>query len=224
MSDVVQVTVRDTGKGIAPEFVPYLFQQFQQGERGEAPTSGLGLGLAIARHIVELHRGTIEARSGGPGQGATFIVRLPRERDTARQPIDTRDAIIADARTDLHARSVLILEDVQEDRSLIAHVLQSCGMRVLTADSVQGALAILAAEPVDVIVSAIRVSGASDGLDLIRELRAQTTPAARVSAVAVASGSDLDDRARGLRAGYDLLVAKPIDPGQLIEAVTAVLR
>ncbi len=225
-ADVVQVTVRDTGKGIPPDLLPRVFEQFQQGDRGDAPTSGLGLGLSIARHIVELHRGTIDARSDGPGQGATFVVRLPRASRSSIEPVRSTRAenTAAEHRMDLRGRCVLIVEDQQESGSLVAFVLEGCGMRVFTTDRVQAVFTILSSQPVDVLISDVRLSGAQDGLDLMRDLRSQSTPVADVPAIALTDDADVDDRARALAAGYDLDVAKPIDPGQLIEAVMAVLR
>jgi signal transduction histidine kinase len=223
-ADDAEITVRDSGKGIAPELLPRIFDQFQQGERGEAPTSGLGLGLAIARHIIELHRGTIEARSDGHGQGATFIVRLPRTTGTALAPSSIVEPAVVKHPANLRGKTALIVGDAHEDRRLTAHVLQSCGMRVLTADSVPAAAAILNVESVDVIVTELRMSGESDGLDFIRDLRDDTTPGARVPAVAVTDKGELDDRARALISGYDLHIESPINPSHLIDAVSAVLQ
>lgn len=223
-ADAAQITVRDTGKGIAPDLLPHIFDQFQQGERGEAPTSGLGLGLAIARHIIELHRGTIEARSDGHGQGATFIVRLPRTAGSAIEPTSNLEPAVVKHPANLRGKTALIVGDAHEDRRLTAHVLQSCGMRVLTADSVPAAAAILSAESVDVIVTELRMSGESDGLDFIRDLRDDNRPGMRVPAVAVTDKGKLDDRARALTSGYDLHIERPINPSHLIDAVSAVLQ
>jgi CheY-like chemotaxis protein/nitrogen-specific signal transduction histidine kinase len=220
--DVMQITVRDNGQGIAPEFLPHIFDQYQQSERGETPTSGLGLGLAIARHVIELHGGTIEARSDGHGHGATFVVRLPRDGVTLTGSAATLESV--KHRPDLVGKRVLIVDDAPEGQSPTAGVLRSCGMQVFTANSVRSALSILNAEAIDVLVSDIRLSDGKDGLDLIRDLRDQMTAAARVRAVAVTNDTNLDDRARALRAGYDLHLGKPIDPSHLIETVTAVLR
>jgi PAS domain S-box-containing protein len=223
--ECAQLTVRDTGKGITPDLLPHIFDQFQQGERGEAPTSGLGLGLSIARHIVELHRGTIDAQSEGEGKGATFVVQLPTAKLEDGEPAS---AIAAEPpvarRPELRDKHALVIEDQQDCRSLAVFVLEGCGMRVSTADSVAAAFEILTAEAIDVIVSDIRLEGAQDGLDLIRDLRARETPLARTPALAVTGYADQDDRVRALAAGYDLHLPKPIDPEHLIEAVTAILR
>ena len=226
--DDVEFTVRDSGPGISLETLPTIFDRFHQTTSGGPPTTGLGLGLTIARHIVEAHKGSIEAHSDGAGNGATFTVRLPHAKGDSGA--STRHAV-ADPRPphieqppELNGRSALVVEDQPDSQDLAAFLLTHCGMRVLTAASVGEALVILDEHRVDIIVSDIGLGNDEDGIALIRHVRARPEPLGCVPAVAVSAHANSDDRARALAAGYGLHVAKPFEPSQLIGGIAALLR
>ena len=222
----VELTVRDTGQGISPDALAHIFDRFEQAGSRQTPTSGLGLGLTIAKHIVEAHRGLIEARSDGQGKGATFVIRLPKVAGVSQtmEPVLTRAVPQIECPPELHGKAALVVEDQPDSQELAVFVLGHCGMRVLTADSAQGALQILDRELVDVIVSDIRLSGEGDGFELIQAVRAHPELYGRVPAIVVSAHANSDDRARALAAGYQLHVAKPVEPSELVAAVAAVLR
>ena len=222
----VELIVRDTGQGISPDALAHIFDRFEQAGSRQTPTSGLGLGLTIARHIVEAHRGSIEARSEGEGKGATFVVRLPKVAGVpeSMEPVIAPAVPQIECPPELHGKAALVVEDQPDSQELAAFVLGHCGMRVLTADSAKGALQILDREPVDVIVSDIRLSGEGDGFELIQAVRAHPEPYGRVPAIVVSAHANSDDQARALAAGYELHVAKPVEPSELVTAVAALLR
>jgi PAS domain S-box-containing protein len=222
----VQLLVRDTGQGISPDVLPDIFDRFKQAGRIHAPTSGLGLGLTIARHIVEAHGGSIDAQSDGETTGATFVVRLPKAEGVPESPElpATRATAQMERVPELEGKCVMVVEDQPDSQELAAFVLGHCRMRVLTADSCESALDILDRQSVDLIVSDIRLSGEGDGFELIRAVRARPEPLGRVPAIVVSAFANTDDQSRALSAGYQLHVAKPVEPSELIAAVTALLR
>ena len=223
----VELTVKDSGQGIVPEALPHIFDRFEQAGLRQTPTSGLGLGLTIARHIIDAHRGSIDAHSDGEGKGATFVVRLPKAEGIT-QVVEPMLAPAAapeiECPPELHGRSALVVEDQPDSQELAAFVLAHCGMRVLTTDSAEDALEILNRESVDVIVSDIRLSGEGDGFELIRAIRARPDVFGQVPAIVVSAHANSDDQVRALAAGYELHVPKPVEPTELVAAVAALLR
>jgi CheY-like chemotaxis protein/two-component sensor histidine kinase len=223
----VLLMVRDTGQGIPPDLLPHIFDRFQQVHPGLAPSGGLGLGLTIARHIVEAHHGSLEVQSDGNGAGATLIVRLSRA-DGATKATNAQPARPVLAKImrppELEGKSALVVEDQPDSQELAAFILGRCGMHVVTADSADRALDIVNGQAVDVIVSDIRLSGEGDGLELIQSVRALPAPRGHVPAIVVSAHANKDDQTRALAAGYQLHVAKPVEPTELIAAVAAVLR
>ena len=221
----VDIRVRDTGQGIAPTELPMVFDRFHQVPTQRGAASGLGLGLTIARHIIEAHGGTIEATSDGEGLGAEFIVRLPVE---STMPIDVpsppRGVPSGIDCPDIEGRSVLIVEDHPDSQDFMAFVLGECGMRVRTAKSVEEALEVLHRESIDVIVSDIALPGGADGIELIRVVRGMPEPLCDVPAVAVSAHANNDDRTRALAAGYQLHVAKPVQPAELLASVSGLIN
>jgi PAS domain S-box-containing protein len=223
----IELRVRDTGQGIAADVLPRVFDRFQQGANGGAHAGGLGLGLTIARHIVEAHLGSIEAYSDGEGKGATFIVRLPQAfglSSIADPSIAKSPRLEIEGFPELHGRGALVVEDQPDSQELAAFILSRCGLRVFTADSVERALALLREHPVDIIVSDIRLAGDGDGFELIRAVRAQPDPVGHVPAIVVSAHANVDDQTRALEAGYELHVSKPVEPAELIAAVSSLLR
>jgi signal transduction histidine kinase len=216
------IQVSDSGIGIRPDFLPYVFDRFRQAEGSITRThGGLGLGLSIVRHLIELHGGTAEVESAGEGQGATFIVRLPLRAELADDPLDRTAVTMGVFNTPelLAGVRVLVVEDEADTRDLLVVALQQCGAEVAAYGSVPEALAALDAAVPDVLLSDIGVPG-EDGYSLIRKVRARgpgrggDLPAAALTAYARA-----EDRLRALEAGYQTHLAKPVDPAELVAAV-----
>jgi signal transduction histidine kinase/DNA-binding response OmpR family regulator len=221
----VEVVVSDTGIGIAPEFLPHVFERFRQADAGfTRERGGLGLGLSIARQLTEMHGGTIEASSGGIGAGATFRLKLPlmivhaaHDERQPRQPQRPVDISTGDLR-DVH---VLAVDDERDALALVAEVLQTAGARVTTVSSAYQALATLDAEVPDVIVADLGMP-LVDGYQFISRVRRHRNPRVRVlPAAALTAYARTDDRMRALRAGFHIHLAKPIDPAELITTIAA---
>jgi two-component system CheB/CheR fusion protein len=218
--DTVEIEVRDTGVGIPADLLPHVFERFRQGEAGPGRRhGGLGLGLAIARDLVELHGGTILADSAGEGQGASFTVRLPLEQrtdTTAAEQVDPAPSVTAD----LRGAQVLLVEDESQAREVTARLLEQHGARVQAAHSAAQAREWFEQCAPDLILADIGMPQ-EDGYALLRSLRAieQARQRARVPAIAVTAFARLEDREDALRAGFDLHLPKPLDPEGLIRAV-----
>jgi CheY-like chemotaxis protein len=203
------IVVRDTGRGIDPDFLPFVFEPFRQESASHARSrGGLGLGLAIARQLVELHGGGIEVASAGGGKGATFSVRLPLAPESLqREPNAANDAQLRsrfDHPPELRGLRVLVVDDDEDARHLVSAVLEACGSHVLRAEGADTALELLQAQPVDVLVSDIGMPG-QDGYDLIRRVR--ELPATRggsVPAAALTAYVRAEDRRRVLNAGSSI--------------------
>jgi signal transduction histidine kinase/ActR/RegA family two-component response regulator len=215
----VEIEVSDTGIGIAPDFLPHVFERFRQAEPSSTRVhGGLGLGLSIVRHIVEAHGGTVEATSDGPGRGATFRVLLPAGDVPARTaPADEpREVLSAEALLGLR---ILVVDDQIDARDTVGFGLERFGARVERVDSVNGALAALPAFQPDLVVSDLAMPGA-DGFDLVRALRAETAGAA-IPVIAVTGFAADADHARTLAAGFAAHFVKPVDFDRLASAVAA---
>jgi PAS domain S-box-containing protein len=218
------VSVADTGEGIPPELLPHVFERFRQGDSTSTRShGGLGLGLAIVRHVVELHRGSVHAASAGPGRGATFTVRLPLGPDTPRTaPFLPKRALSGRpfaAGPILAGLRILLVEDDGEARASIAAVLEECHGSVTLAASVEQALEGLRRARFDVVVSDIAMPG-EDGYGLVRRLRAGDVAGHRdVPAVALTAYAGAEDRQRALRAGFHAHLPKPIDPAELVDTL-----
>jgi CheY-like chemotaxis protein len=215
----VEIIVRDSGEGISPEFVPHVFERFRQADSSTSrPHGGLGLGLAIVRHLVEAHGGTVVAESAGKGHGASFTVRLPRHA-AADATTPTGEAAPAEAAPVLslaHVR-VLLVDDDPDTRGMMQTVLSQRGAQVTAAASAAEALACVERETPDVLLSDIGMPG-MDGYALIRELRER--PEARaIPAAALTAYAHADDRGQAIAAGYQIHVAKPVEPAELVAVV-----
>jgi signal transduction histidine kinase/ActR/RegA family two-component response regulator len=218
----LRVVVRDTGVGFSSEVAAHMFERFRQGDASSTRAyGGLGLGLEIARHLLELHGGTISAHSGGPNAGSTFEARFPIRPDESAEPESERPTIDTPS---LEGVSVLVVDDDPHALELARYALEQSGARVSTASSAHEARARFEDAPPDVIVSDVMMPD-EDGLQLIRDIRAigrrlgRDTPAAAVSALA-----RTDDRRRALTAGFDMHAAKPIDPSELVVMVQRLAR
>ena len=221
----VELRVRDTGEGIAADFLPYVFERFRQAEGSTTRRyGGLGLGLALVRHLVEAHGGTVHAASDGPGCGALFTVRLPVQAVFA-EPTSHGVALHALERPfaprpiRLDGVSVLVVDDEADARDLIATVLRSNGADVETAANGREALGLIASRSFTVIVSDIGMPD-SDGYDLIGKIRTATgVRGLHLPAIALTAYSREEDRHRALAAGFQAYVAKPVEPGDLVDVV-----
>jgi CheY-like chemotaxis protein len=210
----VQITVSDTGKGISKEFLPYVFDRFRQADGSlTRADSGLGLGLAIVRHLVELHGGTVTAESPGTDKGATFTVKLPLKQRRSRQP-----PLIEEKKSDqmrpgiLVGLKVLVVDDEPDNRDLLMVALEYFGASATAAATAAEAIDILQQSPPDILVSDIGMP-LEDGYWLIRKVRSSASDTIkRLPAVALTAYASEEDRDRAIGAGYDEHLTKPIDP------------
>lgn len=214
------LSVKDSGIGITPEFLPHVFDRFTQADASPARRhGGLGLGLAISRQLVTIHGGTIRAESGGPGHGATFRVDLPASPTATMAPARTDRR-----RPDLGGARVLVVDDEADSRELLLQLLASWGARAGGAGSVREALAVLAGEEPDVIVSDIAMPG-EDGFALLEHVRGGDDDRdAPLPVLALTAFARAEDRRRILSAGFDAHVAKPVEPDELRATIAGLLE
>lgn len=221
----VELSVSDTGVGIVPEFLPHVFDRFRQADSSTTRRfGGLGLGLSLVKHLVELHGGRVWARSAGEGLGSTFSVHLPiaivqqdpagREHPAAPRPVEEpwEDVALAGVR-------VLVVDDDPDACEVLRRVLEERGAQVAVATSARAALAQIEQSEPDVLVSDIGMPEI-DGYELIRRVRARGST---LAAVAVTAFARAEDRIRALRAGFNMHVAKPLEPKELIAVVAALV-
>ncbi|HEX8144900.1 MAG TPA: ATP-binding protein [Pyrinomonadaceae bacterium] len=222
-----QVVISDTGIGIREEFLPHVFDRFRQADSTSTRAyGGLGLGLALVRHVTELHGGTVSAESPGEGQGATFTLKLPLA--AAAAAMDPRARAVrsaanrSPAEADMHALEdlrVLIVDDEEDARDLVQTVLERCGALVTTAASAPEAIAFIERARPDVLVCDIGMPG-EDGYALISRVRALAEGhGGSTPAVALTAYAREEDRRRALDAGFQVHVAKPIKPSELVAVV-----
>ncbi|MBA3463159.1 MAG: response regulator [Deltaproteobacteria bacterium] len=222
-SSHVEITVSDSGAGIAPAFLPHVFERFRQADSSSTRRyGGLGLGLSIVKQLVELHGGSVRVESPGEGLGATFTVSLPicASQDEG-PPRAVRMAPHVEHAVSLDGVRVLVVDDEQDARELLRGVLESAGATVTTASGAEEAVATIRRERPDVLVSDIGMPG-RDGYHLLRVIR--TLPAdqgGRTPAIAVTAFARVEDRTRALLAGYQVHIAKPIAPHELIVTVAS---
>jgi signal transduction histidine kinase/ActR/RegA family two-component response regulator len=225
----VEITVCDTGEGIDPAFLPHVFERFRQADASTTRNhGGLGLGLSIVHQLVEMHGGTVRAKSPGLGRGSTFIVLLPvrvtREDDAGagsrRHPLaapDKSDDLCQ--RVDLHGVRVLVVDDEPDARTLIKKLLEDCQATVIVAASAREAIEIIQAHPPDVIVSDIGMPQ-QDGYDFLRAARQLGV---KSPAIALTAFARAEDRLRSLHAGYQNHLSKPVEPAELIATIASAM-
>ncbi len=221
----LEVTVADNGKGIEATFLPHVFESFRQSDTSLSRShGGFGIGLSIAKHIVELHGGSIEARSPGLGRGSTFIVHLPvspllsTTLGISRGPATKPESAIA-LPMGLEGIRVLVVDDEPDARELVSYVLEACGVEVRSAASAAAALNELGSYRPHVVISDIGMPN-EDGYSLIRSIRTLASEETKnVPAIALTAFARNEDRTRALVEGFNLHMVKPVEPSALVKAV-----
>ena len=224
----VRIVVADSGHGISPDFLPHVFERFRQADASSSRRhGGLGVGLALVHYLIQLHGGAVRAHSDGEGKGATFTIDLPSASSG-----ESDDSVEADGRQEYSMASlahvrVLLIDDDADARDLSRAVLEECGARVKAVSSGAEALAVLAETPRDllpqVIVSDLGMP-TEDGYQVIRRLRAFDADLSGIPAVAVSGYASSDDVHRALNAGFQLHMAKPVDPAAFVAAIAELVR
>jgi len=221
----VEVRVTDTGQGISREFLPYVFDRFRQADSTTTRQhGGLGLGLAIARHLVEIHGGTIKAESGGDGRGATFTIRLPLVEATAKSFVEPDQLKLSRPPQLLSGLNVLVVDDDSDTLTLMATALKRREANVTAVSSAGEAIQAITRKRPDVLVSDIAMPD-EDGYGLIKKIRSLETGASEnIPAVAITAYAKEEDRERALSAGFQIYLAKPVELTELISVVARAAR
>lgn len=231
VSSHVEILVEDTGVGIRPDFLPFVFDRFRQADPSTTRRfGGLGLGLSIVRNLVELHGGSVRAKSPGVDQGSTFIVTLPvlhvkreieHERPGTLAPLEPLESIELPR---LDGKRVLVVDDEADGRALIARILEDRGARCECAPDVASAISLLTRERFEILLSDIGMPE-HDGYELMRLLREREAEiGGAIPAIAVTAYARPEDRQRSLLAGYQMHLAKPIEARELVAAIASILR
>jgi CheY-like chemotaxis protein len=220
-----QIQVSDTGKGISPDFLPLVFERFQQVDSSiTRQFGGLGLGLAIVRQIVELHGGSITADSPGEGQGATFIVTLPLPQQTLSTTNQAPTAVALSETAPLAGIRALVVDDDPDSRDFVAFVLEQEGATVVQTSAAGKGLQILAESQFDVLVSDIGMPE-MDGYTFLRQLRTKPVAAGgQIPAIALTAYVGELDRQQAIAVGFQHHLAKPVNPDQLTQMILSLTR
>jgi CheY-like chemotaxis protein len=223
----LEIVVSDTGVGIEPEFLPFVFERFRQSDGSMTRRhGGLGLGLAIVRQLVELHGGTVSVESRGEGQGATFIVSLPLlpvrlepDEDLPRVHPAGQKGTEGSCPPELSGLRILLVDDEMDSRDLLNFVLESCQAEVSIAGSAAEALELIKREKFDVLVSDVGMPE-EDGYSLVRKIRALSDEqGGNIPAIALTAYARAEDRVQALLSGFQMHIAKPVESVELIAAV-----
>lgn len=225
----LQITISDTGQGIRSDLLPFVFDRFRQGDGSSTRRhTGLGLGLSIVRHLVEMHGGTAQAESAGEGQGSRFTISLPlasdhgskkRNRTGTTASLPPNDGLITRSVPSLNGVKVLLVDDDLDNIQLLSLTLTECGADVRSAVSAAGAFEVLQWYEPDVLVSDLAMPG-EDGFSLIERIRMlEATNGRKIPAVALTAYVRVEDRTRALSAGFNMFVPKPVEPSELINAI-----
>jgi len=229
----LEIVVSDTGQGIAPDFLPHVFDRFRQADQKTSRQhGGMGLGLAIVRHLVEMHGGSVRAASEGEGKGATFTVMLPIspvyhvDASGSRVHPAARDLLspVDDCTDRLDGVRILVVDDESDTRDLLKQGLEYCGAKVGVAGSAEEALQKVTASYPDILISDIGMPRV-DGYELIRQIRRLPKElGGKVPAIALTAYTRTEDRLQALRAGYDMHVPKPVELAELVAVAATVVR
>lgn len=225
----IEIVVLDTGQGISPEFLPYVFERFKQADVSTTRAhGGLGLGLAIVRHLVEIHGGTVQAQSAGKDKGSTFTVRLPgiprRGTATPKSERELRQHISGAGAAMLLGLRILVVDDDSDSREVIAAELTLYGANTSVSDSADDALRKMETFKPDVIVADIGMPG-EDGYSMMRKIRNSSSEQTRLTpAIALTAYAGDGNRQRALDAGYQKHISKPAEPEELALAIAAIAR
>ncbi|MEO8629713.1 MAG: ATP-binding protein [Betaproteobacteria bacterium] len=226
----IEISIADTGIGINPEFLSHAFERFRQADSSSTRRyGGLGLGLSIVKHLVELHGGTVHAESAGENRGATFAVHLPvsvihRRMKESRQHPKTAVAAIDFQPLDLSGVTVLVVDDEADARELLERVLMECNAKVLAAGTAAEALLLIESNRPDVLISDIGMPDV-DGFELLKRVRALgAARGGNVVAIALTAFARSEDRTRALLAGFLMHVSKPVEPADLVATVASVAQ
>jgi PAS domain S-box-containing protein len=227
----VEIIVSDTGIGIRPDFLPFVFERFRQADAGTTrKTGGLGLGLSIVRHIVEMHGGSVNVTSDGEGQGSTFRVRLPLMIVHAGGIRETREHPRTDTRLplaklgNLNGVRIVAIDDEEDALGLLRAVLETAGAEVITFGSASEGLRRLPELQPDALVVDLGMPE-MDGFEFVTRVRGSQNPALRdVPAAALTAFARAEDRTRALESGFEMHLAKPVDPGELVASIATLVR
>jgi CheY-like chemotaxis protein/anti-sigma regulatory factor (Ser/Thr protein kinase) len=226
VANQAEIRVSDTGVGLSPDFVPHAFEPFRQADSSMTRThGGLGLGLSIVRHLVELHGGTVRAESAGKGQGASFTVRLPAQADVR---MATRSADVPH-RTDvpamaLHGTRVLIVEDDPDTRELLRTILEEAGATVATTASARETRAAIGRQQPDLLLADIGMPN-EDGYSLMQSVRAlEADDLRRMPAIALTAHARVEDVERALASGFQVHLAKPVEASELVSTIATLVH
>jgi CheY-like chemotaxis protein/anti-sigma regulatory factor (Ser/Thr protein kinase) len=227
----VEIVVEDNGIGIAPEFLPHVFDRFRQGDASTTRRyGGLGLGLSIVKNLVDLHGGSVRVKSLGENLGTTFVVALPvshvQSEDVTRsqRSVASQDPLETIELPRLDGASILIVDDEPDGRALMARILEGRGAQPVCAASAKEALELLRERRFDILVSDIGMPD-MDGYELMRMARAlDVARTGALPAIAVTADARAEDRQRSLLAGYQMHLAKPIEARELIAAIAGLLQ
>lgn len=224
-NNVVLVKVKDTGQGIASDVLPYIFDRFRQAESKSSTRTqgGLGLGLAIVRHLIEIHGGRVMADSEGIGTGATFTVELPIWHSTNTDETQVTELAIANSLPSLAGLTLLVVEDEADAREMVTLILEQSGAKIIAADSVKQALIEYERLQPDILISDISMPS-EDGYALIRQIRNSQNNQSTIPAIALTAYAREEDKQQALEAGFDLHLPKPIEPLRLAESLSQLLE
>jgi signal transduction histidine kinase/ActR/RegA family two-component response regulator len=223
---VARIRVIDNGPGISPAFLPHAFDRFRQADSSTTRThGGLGLGLAIVRHLTELHGGTVRADSEGAGRGSTFTIELPLNvfAEESAAPPARRAPAIVDMATPVRSRSlkgkrIVVVDDDADSRALVRRILTNAGAKVTSSGSVDAAVRAFTRARPAILITDIAMPG-KDGFELLRRVRELGDGTGRTPAIAVTAYARDDDKARALAAGFDAHVSKPMSANELLAVI-----